>query len=351
MEKEALDHTCPSCGAKITFEPKTQTWDCEYCGSKFTLEELKKHQNAASDNVNQKKLSKSHKKIDVFRCDNCGAEIMADEHTTATFCVYCGSTAILKERIEEGVPPTLIIPFKNEKEDAIIAFKKVVKKPLTPGAFKSEKNIEKITGVYIPFWAHDLEGNGLIQYDAVDKRTWRSGDYIYTETRRYDVEVDGHIIFDKVLTDASSRFDDALMDSLEPFQFQDLVEYNHAYLSGFFAEKYDVEQEQGFERAKTRCYNTCMNMMNARAGHHLRTVRSNAFQLNFNECYCIMLPVWMVNIKYKNKIYTFAMNGDTGKIVGNIPIGVGKILLWSALLFLGFFLIGFTIVYLGGGAI
>ena len=115
---EVLDNKCPACGAKITFNPKNQMWDCEYCGSKFTLDEMKKHNNASSDEANKKDLkpSKNLDGLDVYRCKNCGAEVMADEQTTATFCVYCGSTTILKDKINEGVVPTKIIPFKRLKK-------------------------------------------------------------------------------------------------------------------------------------------------------------------------------------------------------------------------------------------
>lgn len=348
MDSTALSNTCPACGAKITFNPKLQKWDCEFCGSKFTLEEMQKAKNASSKEANIKTLPKSNKKIDAFRCENCGAEIVADENTVATFCVYCGSTAILKAKIDEGVSPTLIIPFKKVKEDAVEAFKKVVMKPLTPRAFKSSENIEKITGVYIPFWAHDIVGDGKMDFSAKDIRTWYSGDYMNTETRIYNVTVEGHYEFDKVLSDASSRFDDDLMDSLEPFDFNDLVDYNHAYLSGFFAEKYDVEQEKGYERARQRVVNSSIDLAKSKVGHQTSTVSNNSVTLKNENCYCIMLPVWMVNIKYKGKMHTFAMNGDTGKIVGDIPIGVKETVLWSIGLFILFFALCFAIVYFGG---
>lgn len=348
-----LDNKCPACGAKITFNPKNQMWDCEYCGSKFTLEEMQKHENASNEKVNAKTGDNKIKKdttdgvsLDVYRCENCGAEIVADETVTATFCVYCGSTAILKDKIDDGVIPNLIIPFKNVKDDAITAFKKLYKnKLLVPKSFKSQKNIEKITGVYIPFWAYDLTGDGNISFNASDTRYWSDSQYDYTEISRYLVEKSGHFEYDKVLADASSRFADDLMDSLEPFNYNDLVEYNHAYLSGFFAEKYDVLEDACLERAEDRSMNTCVSLVSNSIPHQSKMVLNNNIKIIKNNSYYLMLPVWMLNVKYRDKMYTFAMNGQTGKIIGNLPVGIKETIIASVLVFVGLFLIATLIVY------
>lgn len=346
---EALDNKCPACGAKITFNPVNQLWDCEYCGSKFSLEEMQKHENASSEKANQVEQNVKIETIgdvDVYRCKNCGAEIMADKNTTSTFCVYCGSTAILKDKIDEGRAPNYIIPFKNVKDDAVAAFKKVTKgKLLMPKCFKDPKNIEKITGVYIPFWAYDLEADGELEFQATDIRSWSDSRYHYTKTDRYLVKKSGHFDFDKVLADASSRFPDDLMDSLEPFDYKDLTKYNHAYLSGFLAEKYDVSEESGLERASSRTMDTAVNLVKGTIPHQTKVVVNNGLNINTKHIHYIMLPVWMVNVNYNNKNYTFAMNGQTGKIIGNIPIGVKETIMWSIIFFVLLFVVGFLFMY------
>ena len=334
----SLDNKCPACGAKITWKPDRQLFVCDYCASSFSLEEMQKFNNASSDENNKVKVNlekiTSKDNMDVYRCKNCGAEIMADETTTATFCVYCGSTAILKNKIDEGFFPNLIIPFKNKKEDAVEAFKKVVKKPLTPKKFKDPNNIQKITGVYIPFWAYDVESDGNINFHCTDVRTWSDYNYRYTETSEYSCEVEEHLEFNKVLADGSSRFPDDLMDSLEPFDYKDLVDYNHAYLSGFLAEKYDIDENVSFTRAKQRSMNTSIDMAKSVTRHQTSVVTGNNLNVVNKKCYYIMLPVWMVSVKYKEKDYIFAMNGDTGKIVGNIPIGFMEFIFWMILVLL-----------------
>ena len=348
---DALDHKCPACGAVLKFSPKDQKWSCEYCGSKFTLEELQKYKNASSANQNQKtKVEKSEKveEMDVYRCNSCGAEIVADSNTTATFCVYCGNTAILKERIQNSRVPDAIIPFQKVKEDAVLAFKQLVKhKPLVPKSFKSKKNIEKITGIYIPFWAYDFNVDGTVEFHATDIHTWSDSRNRYTKTDQFSVVCEGSMHYDRVLADASSRFPDELMDSLEPFSYSDLKEYNHAFLSGFLSEKYDVLESVAVDRAKDRTLNTSVSLLQGQVHHQNSSVRKNGLSLKQTDLNYILLPVFMVNIKYRDKIYTFAMNGQTGKIVGELPYGVKEIILWSFGIFLACFLVC-ILLYVGG---
>ena len=348
---EALDNKCPACGAKIEFNPKNQSWDCQYCGSKFTLDEMKKYENASSDKANEvkDKLDKEIKDLDVYHCKNCGAEVMADETTTATFCLYCGSTTILKEKIDSGHAPSQIIPFKKVKEDAINSFKSLKKgRPLMPKLFNKEENIKKLTGVYIPFWTYDLSAKGDISFTATDVKTWSDYNYRYTKTDTYLCKRNCDMEYNRLLVDGSSRFDDDLMDSIEPFDFKDLVPYNHAYLSGFLAEKYDVASDKAIERANFRAMNTTVSTASATVIHQTKSPTANNVEIKKLSDDHILLPVWMVNIDYKDKKYTFAMNGQTGEMVGNIPVDMAKAVIIAVVLFVVCFVITFLI--LGGVA-
>lgn len=344
---DVLDNKCPACGAKITFNPKNQMWDCEYCGSKFTLDEMKKHTNASTDEANKVDVSTSKlDDMDVYRCKNCGAEVMADETTTATFCVYCGSTAILKDRITDGIAPTQLIPFKKEKQEAIKAFKGLSKgRPLMPKFFNKEENIKKISGVYIPFWTYDIKVSGNIDFNATDVTSWSDYNYRYEKTDSYLAKREGTMNFNRILVDGSSRFKDDLMDSLEPFDYKGLVAYNHAYLSGFLAEKYDVDSDKAIERANTRAMNTAVDVIKESVRHQTKVATNNNLSCTKEKCDYILLPVWMVNIKYKDKDYTFAMNGQTGEIVGNIPLDIRKTIIMALILFIGIALIIFLITW------
>lgn len=344
---DVLDNKCPACGAKITFNPKNQMWDCEYCGSKFSLEQMQQYNNASSISANvQDKPFKKLENMDVYKCKNCGAEVMADEATTATFCVYCGSTAILKDKIMDGIAPTKLIPFKKVKEDAVNAFKNLSKgKPLMPKLFNNPDNVKKISGVYIPFWSYDFGVQGNISFNASDIKRWKTYNYEYIKTDRYLCKRGGKLDFNGVLVDGSTRFADDLMDSLEPFDYNDLVEYNHAYLSGFLAEKYDVSSDKAISRADKRVMNTTIDVMKDSVLHQTRMVAKNDMKITKKNCDYILLPVWMVNVKYKNKDYTFAMNGQTGEIVGDIPIDIVKTIVIGILLFVVITAIAFLLFY------
>ena len=345
MQSNAVDYKCPSCGATIPFSPEKQKWVCSYCGSEFTLEELQKSQKKSV--VEEKKEIKVED-ADIYRCQSCGAEIIADENTTATFCVYCGNTAILKDRIHNSRVPDLIIPFQKVKDDATKAFEKVVKqKPLVPKAFKTKDNIQKITGIYIPFWAYDFQVSGTVEFNATDVHTWTDFRNQYTKTDGFSVVCEGNMDYDKVLADGSSRFPDDLMDSLEPFDFQGLVSYNQAFLAGFFSEKYDVDEDKAVERAQRRAVNTSVSLMRETVNHQSCALLDNQLNVQKQKVYYILLPVWMVNTKYRDKTYTFAMNGQTGKIVGDLPLGIKEVVVWSLVIYLICFII-FLLLFLGG---
>lgn len=336
MRQKALDNKCPSCGAPIKFNAKTQNFKCEYCFSEYTLEEMKKYNNASNEEANKKEdVKKVVKKKDdttyvTYLCKNCNAEIIADENTAATFCVYCGNTAILKDKLSGEFAPNLIIPFKKEKKDAINAFKGLKKgRPLVPKTFINEENIEKITGVYIPFWLYDVKVSGLLEAKSTDIKTWRSGDYTYTKTDIYKMVSDGEMSYEKVPVDGSTRFDNDIMNAIEPFNYNELEEYNHAYLSGFLAEKYDVNKEDAFVDANDRTLKSTTNEM--LSDMHVpgsKVVTNNELKPNILKAEYAMLPVFMVNVKYKGKYYTFAMNGQTGEFVGNIPLDKKKAVIY-----------------------
>ena len=326
---KALDNKCPSCSASINYDPKKELWHCEYCDSDFTLEELNKRSSNASSEENNK-IEESID-VDSYTCKNCGATVMADTNTASTFCVYCGNTTILKNKLTGIYAPKYIIPFKNTKDEIIENFKGLQKgRPLMPKFFNNPKNIDKITGIYIPFWLFDIGIKGNVVFTANRVTSWTSGNYEYTKTDYYELERGADLTFNKIPADGSSRFDDKLMQSLEPFEYKKMEKYNHAYLSGFLAEKYDVGKEETEKIVKERAINTTLSMMRSTCSGYSAVLEKN-LNLNNNtrNVSYVLLPVLMLNVNYRGKNYTFAMNGQTGKIVGNIPVHIGKaIAMW-----------------------
>lgn len=358
-KEDTLENRCPSCRSSIKFNPKLGKWKCEYCGSEFTLEEMQKHtDNASTEKKNRKdaKVEDDNVEYVEYHCQSCGAEIIADKETAATFCVYCGNTAILQSKLSGKFSPDLVIPFKNTKEDAIAAFKGLSKgRPLMPKDFNSEENIEKIRGIYIPFWLFDINNSGEIEMSATTTEHWSSGSTHYTKTNYYKVIRGGTMNYSKIPIDGSTRFENDIMNTIEPFNYEELIPYNHAYLSGFYAEKYDQDAKDVFAEAADRSINSTKEILkNDTRLYATKMIVKDSIVAKEITRYYTMLPVWMVNVKYKDKMHIFAMNGQTGEFIGNIPLDVKKTILYFSLIFGISFVIVIVlslIIYLVGGAL
>lgn len=339
---KVLDNKCPSCGAAIVFKPSLGKFKCDYCDSEYTAEQLK----------NMEEINKQKTEIDgeyvSYNCPDCGAEIIADENTAATFCLYCGNSSIIRSRLSGEFAPSKLIPFKIEKQKAIDAFVNLRKgRPLVPRSFVNEKNIEKITGLYIPFWLYEINVSGTINADGTKVKSWTMGNTRYTKTDYYKLERTGNMKFDRVPVDGSTRFNNEIMNSIEPFDYNALINYNHAYLSGFLAEKYDVDKEKAFVDAKNRTLNsTKEEMLNSMIGYTSKRVSSNSLSAELLSSEYVLLPVWMVNVKYHDKFYLFAMNGESGEFIGDIPLDKKKTVIIAFVVFIGVFMLSVLISYI-----
>ena len=342
---------CPGCGSPLPYDASIGKWKCEACGSVYdAIQVMQMAKDSDKDTDTQKMPSpptpppynnsvpgappisdytnntnyQPQPDLDLYRCKNCGAEMVADETTAATFCVYCGSTSILKSRLEGEFRPSRVVPFSKTKEDAVNAFKNLMhKENFVPNDFTRESNIEKITGVYIPFWLYSGTAQGHLRGQLHQVTSWRSGNYRYTKTDIYDVERAGSVGFSGIPADGAKKFDDDTMDSIEPFDLSKLVPFNYAYLSNFLAEKYDVTADEDRERAAGRMRNTIYSHLKSTVGGALIGEQKNIREQISNIEY-VMLPVYMLNTFWRGKPYIFAMNGQTGKLVGDVPIDKGK---------------------------
>ena len=230
--------------------------------------------------------------------------------------------------------------FKKEKQIAINAFKNLSNgRPFLPDDFNDPNNIEKIRGIYIPFWIYDMEINGGIEGRGQIVSSWSRGDTRYTKTDYYKIFRDGSIRFKKIPVDGSSRFDNDIMSSIEPFNYEELVPYNHAYLSGFLAERFDIDGDVLIGDAVTRAVeSTKATFLNDAVGFSSKTIYTSNLLANDVKKQYALFPVWMVNVKYKDKYYLFAMNGQTGEFIGNMPIDKKKVWIYGIKMFLGIFL-------------
>lgn len=344
MANETMDQKCPNCRAPLRFSPSSGCWECGYCGSKFKLEEL---QNLRGE---RKKRQETKVEYDGYLCKNCGAKILLSENTSATSCVYCRSTAIISQRLENEFSPNAIIPFRKTKEEAVAAFQKVgLRRFFAPREFTNKKNIKEIQGIYIPFWLFDFHLKGTVSGKGKKIVSTYDGDYLVTATSNYYVGRSCDIPFFDIPVDGSKHFDDALMNSIEPFDYKDLVTFDPAYLSGFLSEKYDLKKEEVLDIAIKRAETSTLEQINKQKGRYQSlTIEEHSFQHTDLDGEYVLLPVWLLNIRYKDKIYPYAMNGQTGKMIGDLPILPWKVVFFGVLLFflfailicLGFLLLG-----------
>ena len=264
INQSAANYQCPACGGPLHFVGATGKLQCDYCGSSYEIEQIdskygKAGAGAANETSQQKTASSTATSTEDFsnlfeyNCPSCGAQLFCDETTAATSCPYCGNNQVVHKAFSGGKMPQKIIPFKLEKQAAINALKNHYKgKKLLPKVFSEQNHIEEIKGIYVPFWLFD--GHVDVQLDMKGTRStvnYTSKEKIIT-TGHYNITRGGTLSFEKISVDASKKMDDALMDSIEPFDYEDLRDYTSSYLPGFFAEVYDVSTEECYERAKVR---------------------------------------------------------------------------------------------------
>jgi DNA-directed RNA polymerase subunit RPC12/RpoP len=261
-----------------------------------------------------------------YNCPSCGATLVCDATTAATACPYCGNPTIVPGQFTGMLKPDFILPFKLEKEQAIAALKKHYEnKPLLPDAFKDQNHLQEIKGVYVPFWLYDSQAEGDISYKAARSRRYTSGDYEITETEHFQVEREGTITFSRIPVDASTKMPDDYMDSIEPFDYQAMTAFSTAYLPGYMAEKYDVSAEDAGTRADERAEATTEQEIRATvSGYHTVTELSKNIHVERGQAKYALLPVWLLTTQWNEKTYLFAMNGQTGKFVGDLPVDKRK---------------------------
>ncbi|MEG0661819.1 MAG: hypothetical protein RR472_00925, partial [Anaerovoracaceae bacterium] len=307
--RDGMTYKCPCCGGGITFDSKTQNMKCPYCDTEFDVETLK----AYDDELNSAKEAdmtwevqsdsqwESAEGMGVYSCQSCGGEVVGDEHTAATSCPFCGNPIVMTGNLSGILRPDWVIPFKLDKAAAKEALGKHLKgKKLLPKVFKSENHIDEVKGVYVPFWLFDAEADADIRYKATRIRHWQDSDYDYEETSHYLVTREGELAFDQVPVDGSSKMADDLMESIEPFDFNEAVDFQTAYLAGYVADKYDVDADESIERANDRVKNSTEDAFaETVVGFNTVLVEDSNIRLSNGKVSYALLPVWMLNTTWK----------------------------------------------------
>ncbi|MGN1182704.1 MAG: hypothetical protein ACI4SR_06810 [Faecalibacillus sp.] len=337
---ELLQYKCPCCGGSIEFDSSLQKMKCPYCDSEFELETLKQYDVFLNQTQEDKfEWNNSHlenyredetKNINVYLCESCGGEIIADETTSATNCPFCGNPVIIKSKLAGNLKPDYIIPFKIDKKQAKEALKNYTNgKLLVPKAFKDENHLDEIKGIYVPFWLFDSKVDVTARYHATRTRFWSDSRYDYTETSHFAILREGTMNFENVPVDGSIQMDDQMMESIEPFHHNEAVDFQTAYLSGYLANKYDVSVEESIVKANERIKKSAeQSIAETVKGYSTVIPESSSIQLIDGIHHYALYPVWFLNTSWNDQKYTFVMNGQTGKFIGDLPMDKNAFIKW-----------------------
>jgi len=354
LPTQITNYQCPACTGPLRFDATSGKLECDFCGSSFPVSEIEAiyaqkdaaaaQAKAQEDAMREQQHTEDREKnawdtsglstdwgndangVRVYNCPSCGAQLICDEATAASSCPYCDNPTVVPGQLAGTLKPDYVIPFKQTKEDAIKALKKHYQgRPFLPKAFQDSNHLEEIKGIYVPFWLFDGEAEGDIAFQATRSRTYRRGEYKITETAHYDVWRAGRVSFARIPVDGSRKIPDDYMDSIEPFDYSALAPFSTAYLPGFLADKYDVSAEECSERADLRAENSTVECLRRTVdGYDTVLQRDKSICLHRGTVKYALLPVWLLTTKWNGSNYLFAMNGQTGKFVGNLPVDKHK---------------------------
>lgn len=397
MSTGVVNYQCPSCTAPLRFDAESGQLECDFCGSSFSVAEVEGVYAAKSEEAKrageaieasaassegadapdsategaggvsvgtveevvsssaaavasagagvaqvwQQTAAAPAPSMVIYNCPSCGAELICDETTVATSCPYCDNHAVIPTRYSGEFKPDFVLPFAKTKEEAIAALKSHYKgRPFLPDTFTDGNHVKEVKGVYVPFWLFDGSASGSASFEATRSRTYLSGNYRVTETDHFDVYRSGSISFLGIPVDASTKMPDDYMDSIEPFDYRALVPFSPAYLPGYLADKPDVDVEACGERADARAEVTVLdNLRDTVVGYEMVLERGSSTGVVRERSHYAMLPVWMLSTRWEDAPYLFAMNAQTGKMVGDLPVDKRKKRRAQTLIFLVSFVI------------
>lgn len=331
------EYICPCCNGAIAFDSTIQKMKCPYCDTEFEVETLENYDSELkeepADDMGWDIGAGEEWQDDGFCsyvCNSCGGEILCEENTAAASCPFCGNHVVMTGKLSGALKPDYVIPFKLDKNAAKEALKGYYNgKRLLPKVFKDQNHIEEIKGVYVPFWLFDANADANMRYKATKVRTWSDSRYNYTETSYFAVSRGGKLEFGKVPVDGSTKMPDDLMESLEPFDFSQAVDFQTAYLAGYLADKYDVDAAQSAERANERIRkSTEAAFYETVKGYTTISKESGSIRLQNSKVSYALFPVWLLTTTWNGESWLFAMNGQTGKMVGNLPLDKAAYVRW-----------------------
>lgn len=326
------EYKCPCCGGSIAFDSAIQKMKCPFCDTEFEMEALAGYDRELREDQEddmrweadggQEWQPGEAGELRSYVCKSCGGEIACDKNTAAASCPFCGNPVVMTGNVSGTLRPDCVIPFKLDKRAAKAALKQYYEgKRLLPKVFKDQNHINEVKGVYVPFWLFDAGADVSMRYRATKIRTWSDSRYDYTETKFYAVSRGGTLAFEKVPVDGSAKMQDDLMESIEPFHFSEAVDFQTAYLAGYLADKYDVDAGRSMDRANERIRKSTEDAFDRTVnGYATVTKEAGSIRLQNGKVTYALFPVWLLCTTWNGQNYLFAMNGQTGKMAGDLPL-------------------------------
>lgn len=334
------EYKCPSCGGPLEFSSEKQKLCCPFCDSEYTVEEFNAApmQTTVSEDDSWNGVIEAGQWDDSelaglaeYICRSCGGTILTDKTTASASCPYCGNPVVMNDQVSDTLKPEYVIPFKLNKDAARAEFEKHLGgKKLLPRAFTENNHIDEIKGIYVPYWIFDADVDAKFSYDAKTETKHKENDEEVTETKTYKLFRKGTLRFEAIPVDASVKMPDDLMESIEPFDLSEAVAFNPGYLAGYSADRYSIGTEETIERARERLERSTRDAFKDTLRDYEDVEETFSLILPDIQARYVLYPVWILNTVWNDKTYTFAMNGQTGKFVGDLPIDQSAYRKWFA---------------------
>ena len=366
MAIQVTNYQCPNCTGPLGFAGDSGKLECEHCGTSFdvgVIEQLyadKEQEAAKAGTEPQWDMSEAGSSwsdeeaahMRGYTCPSCGAEIICDDTTAATSCPYCGNPTVVPGQFAGFLRPDYVIPFKLDKNAAVAALKRYYRgKKFLPNSFADNNHIDEIKGIYVPFWLFDGETDAAMRFHATRVHKSTRGDYEITTTEHYRITREGGVVFERVPVDGSTKMPDAHMDSVEPYDYGELKPFSSAYLPGYLADKYDVDAQTCSKRANERIIASTEEAFASTISGYATVTREHAdIKLKKGGVKYALMPVWLLTTKWNGENFLFAMNGQTGKLIGDLPIDKKKYRSWFIRLALPIAAV-LAILLFGGGIV
>lgn len=325
------EFTCPGCGAKLEFNAAGQNMKCPYCDTEIAIDAISPEETEARESLWEPMSAGTWREgetdnMRIYTCRSCGGEIIAHETTGAASCPYCGNQVVMKEQFAGDLRPDFIIPFKHDRNAAKEAYRKHLEgKRFLPPVFKNSAHVDEIRGIYVPFWLYDADVEMEMTCTGEKVREYTEGDYDCREIKRYRLDRKGTVSYTHIPVDGSSKIDHILMESIEPFDKKGLVDFKTAYLAGYLADRYDIPQEKCAKRAQELMKKSTEDAFRASCSDYSSVnVEDSRFTVLGSGYWYALYPVWLLNTTWDGKKYTFAMNGQTGRLIGDLPADKGS---------------------------